>query len=495
MTGGKDANEASIKVALTTNGHPSPWVAKASIILCLLAAAFVLGSQASMTWLVLIVAGAGVLALLRFPTAGLYALILLALVLPRSIGTGSEVELNLATLLLPLLAALGVLRLVRASPRAIEPAQPILPLILFLVANLIALVVGIATWDPNVPRKAGFILVQLSQWGVFALSALALLLGAYVPRSEKALGRLACFFLAAAVPVALLRALPIAPAFLTNLATFASLRAPFWALLAGVSGSVLLFGGRGIGLGWRAVAGVGVGVSLYYAFAIDREAISTWAGVAATLALLLWLRLPRVRWLIVTVVAILILLNLLVPAVYNFSGGDQEWTLSGESRLVLIRRVIDVTMRNPITGLGPAAYRPYTQVQPLAYGRAYWLQPSINSHNNYVDLFAHGGLLGVALFLWFVAEMARLGLRMRRRHCTSGWGSVFANLALAVGFASLVLMMLADWILPFVYNIGFLGFQASVLVWLFVGSLIALDNPHFTPSTADADTDGRPASE
>lgn len=36
-------------------------------------------------------------------------------------------------------------------------------------------------------------------------------------------------------------------------------------------------------------------------------------------------------------------------------------------------------------------------------------------------------------------------------------------------------MLLADWILPFVYNIGFPGFQASVLVWLFMGGLVALE--------------------
>ena len=34
---------------------------------------------------------------------------------------------------------------------------------------------------------------------------------------------------------------------------------------------------------------------------------------------------------------------------------------------------------------------------------------------------------------------------------------------------------MADWILPFVYNIGFPGFQASVLVWLFLGGLVALE--------------------
>jgi len=34
--------------------------------------------------------------------------------------------------------------------------------------------------------------------------------------------------------------------------------------------------------------------------------------------------------------------------------------------------------------------------------------------------------------------------------------------------------MLGDWILPFLYNIGLMGFRASILFWLFTGGLIAL---------------------
>ena len=48
-------------------------------------------------------------------------------------------------------------------------------------------------------------------------------------------------------------------------------------------------------------------------------------------------------------------------------------------------------------------------MKPLLYGRAYWVAPRISSHNNYVDLFAHGGILGLLLFFWFAWEVARLG--------------------------------------------------------------------------------------
>jgi hypothetical protein len=41
--------------------------------------------------------------------------------------------------------------------------------------------------------------------------------------------------------------------------------------------------------------------------------------------------------------------------------------------------------------------------------------------------------------------------------------------------------MLGDWIIPFVYNIGFTGFRSSILVWIFLGGLVALRNFNNSP--------------
>jgi hypothetical protein len=140
-------------------------------------------------------------------------------------------------------------------------------------------------------------------------------------------------------------------------------------------------------------------------------------------------------------------------------------------------------LRNPITGLGPAAYREYARIEPLYYQGAYYVDPLVSSHNNYVDLFSHVGLLGMGLFFWFAAEVARLGLRLRTQY-SRGFAAGYVNGALAAGAGALALMLFADWILPFVYNIGFPGFQASVLVWLFVGGLVALERMSKGESTA-----------
>ena len=113
-----------------------------------------------------------------------------------------------------------------------------------------------------------------------------------------------------------------------------------------------------------------------------------------------------------------IVLGLFLPALYGFAGGDAEWQLSGGSRLTLSQRVIELTLRNPITGLGPSAYRPYGVMQPLFYQGAYWIEPRISSHNNYVDIVAQTGLLGLLCFAWLFCgrRLVRCRCKLNRRY-------------------------------------------------------------------------------
>jgi len=177
----------------------------------------------------------------------------------------------------------------------------------------------------------------------------------------------------------------------------------------------------------------------------------------------------------VAVVALVFLVaaGTLFPSLYTFAGGDARWHESGGSRVALIQRVLEVTSRNPLTGLGPAAYRPYAAIEPLRYQNALWFHPQVNSHNNYVDLYAHGGLLGLGIFLWLAVALWRQAAGVARAQ-TGAFERGYACGMWAVWLGALVIMLLADWMLPFVYNIGFEGFQASLLVWLFMGGLTVL---------------------
>jgi len=186
---------------------------------------------------------------------------------------------------------------------------------------------------------------------------------------------------------------------------------------------------------------------------------------------LLWLRLPKLRWIAIGAVSLLLASGVLFQALYTFAGGNAKWEESGASRGVLIGRVLEDSMRNPITGIGPAAYRWYGMTRPLAYGGAWWVQPLVNSHNNYVDLFSQTGIIGLALFLWFMFELFRV-VRKLHVHYTDGFAGGYIASMIGAWFSIMAIMALADWFLPFVYNLGFPGFQASVLVWIFFGGLL-----------------------
>ncbi len=453
---------------------PQRQVATWLIAAAVLALAFLLGQRASLLWLGLLAAGIGGVILLARPELGLPALVLAALVVPLEIGTGTDVKLNAASLLVPALLAVWLVWMIRRRQVWIVASAANQPLLFFLMASLFSLLIGRATWDPLVPVSDSFLLVQLAQWAIFAFSAGAFWLAANLITDERSLWRLTAVFLLVGGGLAGLLILSGVGGIASRFTTIAFSRAPFWVLLAAVAGGQLLYN-RDLSWRWRAFLVAALGANLLYAFVIQQAGISSWVGLTAALGVLIWLRFARLRWLLIVMVVLLAALGVLIPSLYEFAGGDKEWTGSGGSRLVLIERVVEVTMRNPVTGLGPAAYRPYANQKPLRYLGANWTNPKINSHNNYVDLFAHGGVVGLALFAWFAAAFAATGLRLRIRYAT-GFAAGYVNSMLALGAGSLVIMLFADWILPFVYNIGFPGFQASVLVWLFMGGMVAIES-------------------
>lgn len=446
------------------------WLAIAMV----LTLAYLLGRQASIFWLGLLIAVIGGLVLLAQPVLGLLALVLATLVVSPAIPTGTEVKLNTTSLMVPALLLIWLLDMVRRRRIGMITSAANQPLALFLLAGLLSLLIGRATWDPLVPVGGNFLLVQLAQWAIFVFSAGAFWLTANLITTELWLRRLTALFLLIGGSVAVLIAAPGLGKLIYSLTPVTFIRAPFWVLLTALAAGQLIFNQR-LAISWRAFHAIVVASSLVYALLQQQEAASNWVGLATVLGTLAWLRYPRLRWPAFVLILALAAVGVLFPTMYEFAGGDAEWQLSGGSRLVLMERVIEVTMRNPVTGLGPAAYRPYANTEPLSYAGAFWVAPRVNSHNNYVDLFAHTGIVGVVMFLWFAVEIARLGARLRKRF-TDGFCAGYLNGVLASGAGALVIMALADWILPFVYNIGFEGFPASVLIWLFLGGLVTLEH-------------------
>lgn len=448
------------------------WLSLA-IVLGVLGLAFVLGRRPNPLIVVALGGLFGALLLLRWPNLGFFALVVAALAARIEVGTGTEVALNPASMIVPALLLIWLLNAVIQHDLHLVPSRTNKPLILFLVFGLISILISNVIWDPMVPKSDRFIVVQLAQWAIWAFSAgIYWLVGNRIDNIVW-LRRITVGYLIVAGGIGLLRVMPGGVDITFNYLTFAIERAPYWLLLTAIAAGQLLFN-QHLSNKWRLFLIAAIGSALYYSLGIEQDRSSNWVGVFAALGVLAWLRYRRLRWLSIAVIAFTLASGVLFNSIYEFAGGDAKWTESGASRGVLIGRVIELSMRNPITGIGPAAYRPYGLTKPLFYEGAYWIEPRINSHNNYVDLFSQLGVVGVAIFFWFMIEVALLGWRLRSTF-KDGFAGGYVNGILAAWVGTMIIMALADWFLPFVYNIGFAGFQASVLIWMMMGGLITLE--------------------
>jgi O-antigen ligase len=134
-------------------------------------------------------------------------------------------------------------------------------------------------------------------------------------------------------------------------------------------------------------------------------------------------------------------------------------------RLELWDQNLEVTKDHLLLGTGVVGYAPYY----LAFfpGRA------LSTHSNLLDIFAETGLIGSALFVWFIVAAFKGALRARRRWPT-GFGAGFVNGALGGLVGMVVAMAFGDWVIPFVYNQTISGFRYTVHSWLFLGVLAAM---------------------
>jgi hypothetical protein len=457
---------------------------RVGIIVLTILATILLGLRASILWVLLPIVGIGGALLIQYPRLGLLAIPVTSLVARTSFPTGTAVVLNMTTLLLIALIGLWLIGSLILRQPLFAPSRTNKPLVLFLALAALSLLIGNVLWKPSVPRSSSFLLVQVAQWAIFALSAGAYWLTGRFTFTVPDLRRLVLVYLALAGSLAILFVIPGIGSFLYHTITTNALnRAPFWMLLAAVSYGELCYDEE-LSQGWRIFLVLVLTAVMAYIFYWNRDSASNWVTVVAVIGVITWMRWPAIRRIVLPIVLILTLTGGLTSTLYEFAGGDAEWEESGGSRLSLIGRVLEVSLHNPITGLGPASYRLYAGVEPLKYGRAVWFQPQINSHNNYVDIFAHTGIVGLGLFLWFIGELGYLAWTLSQRY-QEGFLGGYVSTMIGVWVGINVLMMLADWMLPFVYNIGFTGFQASTPVWLFLGGLVTVENLAETESASD----------
>jgi O-antigen ligase len=219
---------------------------------------------------------------------------------------------------------------------------------------------------------------------------------------------------------------------------------------------------RELSLRWRAVILVVAALTLLAPLLVNSRWRSGWVPSIVVVAVILWFRSPKLSLVLFLIAAIVyrdLPSQLISDDLYSYNTRLAAWE-------VVMKEMVRA---NPILGFGPANYHYYT---PLFSILGYNI--NFNSHNNYVDIVAQTGFLGLGLFVWFLVEIGLLGLRLRRE-VTDGFRYAYVIGALAGLAATAAAGMLGDWVIPFVYNIGLRGFRASVFAFLFLGGLVAID--------------------
>jgi O-antigen ligase len=185
----------------------------------------------------------------------------------------------------------------------------------------------------------------------------------------------------------------------------------FWACMPALALAQALFN-RDLKMGWRVALVVLVVAAVYVAYVQNYRWKSGWMPALAGIGVLIWLRSPRAGLAITlagSLMAARLIPDLLASDSYSISTRFDAWLIMAE-----------IVKVSPIVGMGFGNYYFYT---PLFGIRGF--EVSFNSHNNYVDIIAQTGIIGLISLLWFF---------------------------LAVGF------------------------RTGVLIWIFLGGLVLIDS-------------------
>lgn len=414
------------------------------------------GSQRQLILVFVLIFGViTVLTFLRWPSLGLIIAVLAGLIIPYAGPSG----LNVTMMLIALLLGLWLWdMMIRRGQVQLQPSRTIWPLLSLLLASVISFSIGQLPWFTfaiHAPLGA-----QLGGLSIIVLSAGTYLLAANQVRDLRWLRWITWVFLAVGLLSVLIRS--VLPEFgLPTRDLFQRVGTVFYICVVGMAASQAIYN-QDLHRGWRVVLAASVLVTLYVLFILKFDDKSGWLSSFVCLAAIIGARSWRVAFAL-TLVGVLAVLLLWTGIV----GRDEYSVTTRVDAWTIIAQIVKVS---PILGLGFANYYWYTPLFPI---RGYAV--SFNSHNNYVDIIAQTGFVGLVCFLWLLWEIGRLGWRLRKE-VPAGFAEAYVYGALGVLAGIGVAAMLGDWVLPFFYNIGLNGFRSSMLAWLFLGGLVSLEH-------------------
>jgi hypothetical protein len=417
----------------------------------------ILLDQKQLPLLLLLAAGiVGALILIKWPGIGIILIILGGMLVP---DVGPK-NINLPIVLVSALFGLWIMDMVvRQKKVRIVASRTLFPLVVFLIISLFAFGFGQFSWfrfTQNAPIDA-----QVGGLAVFVLSIFAFILVANQVKDLRWLKAITWSFIVAGSVFVIGRAVP--GLFFISQKVFQpnSIGGVFWAWLPTLAFSQMLIN-RDLHPAWRILLGASVLAGLYVGVVQSYGWKSGWipqlVGLFTIIAIYSW-RWGLVLGLIGAYPAWIVIAEALASDDYSYSTRLEAW--------IILKEIVKV---NPFLGLGFANYYWYTPLFPI---RGFAVR--FNSHNNYVDIIAQTGLVGLACFLWFLVDVAALGMRLLSR-VPEGFPKAYVYGALGGLVATAAAAMLGDWLLSFVYNIGLSGIRTGILAWIFLGGLVVIEN-------------------
>jgi O-antigen ligase len=444
-----------------------PWNQYIVTVIVLMLSAFLayMGSTTVFAGIVgLFVAVVGAAYLFMNLQYGLMILILVTYFLSFSIATGTNTGINATILMILGLTVLWFADMFFVKKKIRLADSPTFkPLLLMVVVSILAFINGFLPWFATVTQLS--ITAQIGGLMLFILSAAAFIVSVHLIPNVTWLKRLVWVFIAIGGIFVLTRFTPQLMRLGNRTFAYGSTTASlFWLWIVVLSASQAFFNKKLPRLARLALLGV-LALTLYHSVIVAYDWKSGWLPALAALAVIIWLGAPKLRPLILPAAALVILLNFVnIPGLVT---GDENYSVL--TRVEAWRILLEIIKVNPFLGLGPSNYYWYTPLFPiLGYS------VSFNSHNNFIDIVAQIGIFGLFFFLWFFWELTKTGFRLLKT-APEGFEHAYVIGAIAGIAGTLVSAFLGDWVIPFVYNVGFVGFRSSVFGWIFLGGLVALE--------------------
>ena len=401
-------------------------------------------------------------------------LIGLVALVPFQIGTGTGSSINLAILGVGAYFGFWVAgnAIQHKSIRALRaPAN--LPWALLLLVAAFSVVSGAALWNPWVETKSNFLVVQMAQWGVFALSGASYFLAANTLKSRKHVQWLVWTIVGFGGLFLFTQLVGRGGSYLFLSSTI------FRISVMGLAGGLAIHQAslsniRRLGLAILSLGFLAIPILRGNGWA------SGWVPGLVTLSFLVLLEVwRRYRWSGLPGYALLVFGGFF--AVFSKIAGTESWSL--DTRIIAWRGLVELLDGRWLLGLGLASYWHYwkgvfgsmSYLDPATGFHHVTFDPQVNFHNNYADILGQMGIVGLIVVLGLLATII---LHSYKRWAVSepGFDRAFAAATTSIAVGMAFSGLLGDWFFPFVYNVGLNGFRDSFLGWMLLGAVVAMES-------------------